>query len=239
MAGVATSRAENDAFVALRATVLERVPHSLQAVLKGGLYSQSIAAGKSFALTDETSRGVVTAGILTLTRTDEAGGRQIVQILDKGAPFGAAAAAGDALVALAPAKLLLFDAAILAGLLVEAPALERLLAAADREEMRREQERILMLGGRKISTRLAALVLQQWRRGTGTAMVELPLPRVDLAAYLGGRVETLSRAVTELREAGCLQFHDRGRIEILSLERLQDYAGPDAIRTPSADWMAQ
>jgi CRP/FNR family transcriptional regulator len=131
----------------------------------------------------------------------------------------------------------LFDSRSLAGLLPEAPGLELLFAAADREEIRREQERALMLGERKITTRLATLVLQRWRRGSDDAMVDLPMSRSDLAAYLGARVESLSRAVTELRESGCLQFVDRGRVEILSMERLQDCAGQDGERMAPTGWM--
>lgn len=235
--GAAKGWANGDLAAAMRARVLQCVPETLRPALEAGLAAHKLMSGDVLPLSGTASRGIVTAGTMALMAQYGTGTQSIVQILDEGAPFGAAVTGESALVALVPAKVLVFDNRSLSGLLPEAPGLERLFAAADREEMRRERERLLMLGERKITTRLATLVLQRRRWDDDTTMVDVPLSRSDLAAYLGARIETLSRAATELREAGCLQFHDRGRVEILNLERLQEQAGQDVRRESPAGWM--
>jgi CRP-like cAMP-binding protein len=222
---------------AMRALVLRHVPEALRPALDAGLATHKLASGEVLTLSDTASRGIVATGSLALMSQYGTGAEKIIRVLDEGAPFGAISGPGDALVALAASKVLLFDRSCVTRLMPQAPGLGALLAAADREELRREQERVLMLGERKITIRLATFVLQRWRRGGDASLVDIPLSRSDLAAYLGARVESLSRSVTDLREQGCLHFLDRGRVEILSLETLQEITGLDAERIAPTGWM--
>lgn len=197
-----------------------------------------LQAAEEAPLNTASSRGIVGTGLLMLTETDSSGMPRPVQHLGPGDPFGASLGPADRLVALSASSILMFDMPQVSSLLTESPELAAFFAAAEREELRRAEDRVLMLGARKITTRLAALVVQLWCKGGGDITVELPLPRAELAAYLGGRVETVSRAVTELRNDGCLRFLDRGRIEILNPGRLAELAEVDLSQAAPRDWMA-
>jgi CRP/FNR family nitrogen fixation transcriptional regulator len=51
-------------------------------------------------------------------------------------------------------------------------------------------------------------------------MLELAMPRHDIADYLGLTLETVSRMFAELKEIGAIRLHGARRVELLDRERL-------------------
>ena len=52
--------------------------------------------------------------------------------------------------------------------------------------------------------------------------VELPISRYDIADHLGIAVETVCRAITDLRRAGIIGFSSPRKIAILDAHRLDN-----------------
>ena len=71
--------------------------------------------------------------------------------------------------------------------------------------------------------RVATFLLEMDKRLARTGMIALPMPRVDIADYLGLTLETVSRALSHLRDQGVLEFSETSQREIVlrSRERLQ------------------
>jgi CRP/FNR family nitrogen fixation transcriptional regulator len=63
-------------------------------------------------------------------------------------------------------------------------------------------------------------------RLTATGVMSLPMTRRDIADYLGLTLETVSRAVSQLRRAGVLDFasnNQRREIALFDRQRLASY----------------
>lgn len=82
---------------------------------------------------------------------------------------------------------------------------------------------LLILGQKTAEQRMAAFLLhhskQQRRLGLSQVDISLPMSRADIASYLALAVETVSRVLTRLQEAGLLKVQ-RSRVRILDLEGL-------------------
>lgn len=91
-------------------------------------------------------------------------------------------------------------------------------------EIGREHQLLLTLGQMRTEERLATFLIgiseRNQSRGFSSREFYLPMPRHDLANYLGMAVETLSRMFSRLQEDGIISVNHR-LIEILSLERLK------------------
>lgn len=81
-------------------------------------------------------------------------------------------------------------------------------------------ENHLLLLGRKMSLeRVAAFLLEMDKRLTGVGVMALPMSRLDIADYLGLTLETVSRALSRLHQAGILDFNDHNQREIVLRDR--------------------
>jgi len=82
---------------------------------------------------------------------------------------------------------------------------------------------LLTLGQKSAEQRVAAFLLRlirrQAERGYSASEINLPMARADLASYLALAVETASRVLTRLQEAGVLTVR-RSRVQVLDLEAL-------------------
>jgi len=82
---------------------------------------------------------------------------------------------------------------------------------------------LLTLGQKSAEQRVAAFLLRllrrQAERGYSTTEINLPMARADLASYLALAVETASRVLTRLQEAGVLSVR-RSQVQILDIEAL-------------------
>jgi CRP-like cAMP-binding protein len=77
-------------------------------------------------------------------------------------------------------------------------------------ELRRMQERILLLV-KSAQERLASFLLEMAGRA-GASVVELPMSRQDIADYLGLTIETVSRTLTSLESAATIEVTSSRRI---------------------------
>lgn len=103
------------------------------------------------------------------------------------------------------------------------------------DELDALREWILLLGARKISTRVASFLVILGRRSLRsladgvqdkTALrVNIPIPRANLAEHLGTTVESLSRALRELQHDGVIEMVDPYNVKILDMNGLLHLAG--------------
>ncbi|MGQ4273547.1 helix-turn-helix domain-containing protein [Terrihabitans sp. B22-R8] len=91
---------------------------------------------------------------------------------------------------------------------------ELLLAAC--VELERARAQMLLLGRKTASERIAAFLLEMARRSEGQDenLVELPMPRSDIADYLGLTVETVSRTLTQLERNGIIALRNSRCVEL-------------------------
>lgn len=84
------------------------------------------------------------------------------------------------------------------------------------------QEHLLLLGRRNALERVASFIVEMAERQDSARLVELAMPRVDIADYLGLTLETISRMLTQLKDMGLIRLRSSRRIELLDLEALED-----------------
>ena len=86
---------------------------------------------------------------------------------------------------------------------------------------------LLVLGQKTAEQRMAAFLLHHSKRqrqlGLSEVDINLPMSRADIASYLALAVETVSRVLTRLQEAGLVKVQ-RSRVRILNLDNLATVA---------------
>jgi CRP/FNR family nitrogen fixation transcriptional regulator len=86
----------------------------------------------------------------------------------------------------------------------------------------RAQEHLLVLGRQNAAERIAAFLVEMSRRQSGLRRVELPMPRSDIADYLGLTTETVSRVFSKLKIKGVIRLPNLRSVEIVRLQALHD-----------------
>ncbi len=81
------------------------------------------------------------------------------------------------------------------------------------------ENHMLLLGRKTSLERVAAFLLEMDKRLTGVRMVALPMSRRDIADYLGLTLETVSRTLSRLHQAGVLDFNGHNQREIVLRDR--------------------
>ncbi len=79
-------------------------------------------------------------------------------------------------------------------------------------DLQRVQDHMLLLGCMSAKERVAAFLLQMAGRLSGTNEVELPMPRQDIADYLGLTIETVSRTMTQLETEAAIGLPSSRRV---------------------------
>ena len=96
------------------------------------------------------------------------------------------------------------------------------------EQMRRDQQLVLMLARKDADGRIAGLLVDLARRyharGFSALSLQLSMSRQDIACYLGLAVETVSRTLTRFQESGLLKVNRR-EVEILDQGAICKLAG--------------
>ncbi len=97
----------------------------------------------------------------------------------------------------------------------------RCLRELSAAQLRTARERMMLLGRKTASERIAAFLLEMAERITVDAdgRIELPMNRCDIADHLGLTIETVCRGLTELRRLGTIDI-DRTSIAILDRRAL-------------------
>lgn len=90
--------------------------------------------------------------------------------------------------------------------------------------LRQTQDHLLLLGRKNALERLAAFLLEMARRSDAKDMLELAMPRHDIADYLGLTLETVSRMFAELKESGIIKLESARRVKLLDMTELKAMA---------------
>jgi CRP-like cAMP-binding protein len=85
------------------------------------------------------------------------------------------------------------------------------------------QERMLLLGRKSASERVASFLLMMADRAGGDA-IELPMTRGDIADYLGLTVETISRTISQFKARKMIRLNGATTLQIQHREALEEIA---------------
>ncbi|WP_198670800.1 Crp/Fnr family transcriptional regulator [Oceanicella sp. SM1341] len=177
--------------------------------------------------------GFLVSGMLGMVKRLPDGRRHIIGLLVPGDMYGfpPEGRPGYRLEALAASQVMSCGRAGFEALLAGAPQAEQRFIANMLDELDAAREWMLLLGGQKVTQRLAGLLLILARgasRGSGGALnLRLALRRAELAQYLGTRPETLSRAFRDLESRGLVRRNDPYDLDILDLAGLAGACGQD------------
>lgn len=163
----------------------------------------------------------VMSGMLKLYKTLPDGRQQITGFATAGDVIGLAVGTGYAYTAetVTASTVCRMSRTALRRLMERHPAVQGRLLAMTSVELLAAQDQILLLGCKTAVERVSSFLLALSRRSRpladGTPSVFLPMPKVDIGAYLGLRPETLSRVLRKLEGAGAITrlTNDRIRIE--------------------------
>ena len=86
------------------------------------------------------------------------------------------------------------------------------------------EQHMLLLGRKTATERVASFLLEMQERMQGAASITLPMTRRDIGDYLGLALETVSRALSQLREEGAVELPDARHIRVQRQLRLRSLA---------------
>jgi CRP/FNR family nitrogen fixation transcriptional regulator len=87
------------------------------------------------------------------------------------------------------------------------------------KNLQHTEDHLLLLGRKTSLEKVAAFLCEMDGRLSGVAVMTLPMYRRDIADYLGLSLETVSRALSMLRDRGILSFIGQTQREIILLDR--------------------
>jgi CRP/FNR family transcriptional regulator, anaerobic regulatory protein len=173
---------------------------------------------------------IVTKGIVRLSKTLSDGRRQIVGFALPGDLLGLAVDDRNAYSAeaLGDVSTCHFSRKAFGGLLDAVPHLMRRLHALVAHELSIAQSHMMLLGHYSARQKLAAFLLHtrdRWRSVNGACNhVPLPMPRQDIADYLGLTIETVSRTMSLFARQKLIVIVPDG-VRLLDSDRLVEVAG--------------
>jgi CRP-like cAMP-binding protein len=126
--------------------------------------------------------------------------------------------------AIADAKVLVVKRSALTALAGRDAAIGRELFAVTGRELRRVQDRVLLLV-KNAQERVAGFLLEMAERACAGNIVELPMSRQDIADYLGLTIETVSRTLTCLESAAAIEVPTSRRIVLRNRSALNRLNG--------------
>ena len=113
--------------------------------------------------------------------------------------------------AITDSKVLVVKRSALTALAGRDAAIARQLFALAGRELRRVQDRVVLLV-KSAQERVASFLLEMAERACDKNIVELPMSRQDIADYLGLTIETVSRTLTGLESAAAIEVLASRRI---------------------------
>ncbi|WP_293900238.1 helix-turn-helix domain-containing protein [Phenylobacterium sp.] len=102
-------------------------------------------------------------------------------------------------------------------------ALDRAILEAQRLEMERLQDHVVMLGRKSARERVASFLMSIAQRGPDDH-ADLAMGRQDMADYLGLTIETVSRMLTQLQGEAIVDFPSSRRFQIRKWTALEALA---------------
>lgn len=133
------------------------------------------------------------------------------------------------LVALTPCDLVIFPSDRFLDQAQGDPAVLRSVLTRSLQALHRSRTRMMQMGHKSAVARLADFLVSMAERladcSTGTCTFALPMSRRDIGDSLGLTIETVSRQLTELREAGLVATEGRSKVAITDVGALARIAG--------------
>lgn len=185
---------------------------------------------------DSTLVANVIDGVLKLSTSTADGREQIVGVVYPsdfiGRPFGSTTP--HSVTALSDAQVCMFTRSAFDQFARSHPELEHKLLQRTLTELDRARHWMLLLGRKSAGERVATFLLEMAQRladascAAGARPAErfdLPLSRQQMADLLGLTIETVSRQLTRLRQAGIIDLPDRRAVVILDHEAMELEAG--------------
>src|SRR6516164_5929673 len=126
--------------------------------------------------------------------------------------------------AISDAKVVVVRRSAITALSGRDPAIGSELFALTGRELRRVQDRVLLLV-KSAQERVAGFLLEMAERASGGNTVELPMSRQDIADYLGLTIETVSRTLTGLESAAAIEVPTSRRIVLRNRSALSRLNG--------------
>lgn len=181
----------------------------------------------------------ITEGVVQLSRLLPDGRRQVTGFLFPGDFLGLSKDGCYAYTAetVAPVKLCRFNRPQMMKMFVEYPKLEARLLDKRSNELIEAQEHIILLGRKSASERVATLLLTFARKmglesgqmaegddGLHAEEISLPVTRESMADYLGMRLETVSRVLSDFRKRGLIALPSPHRIRFVDFAMLEETA---------------
>jgi CRP/FNR family transcriptional regulator len=183
--------------------------------------------------TEIRSYANIMRGVVKLTKVLEDGRQQVVGLQFApdflGRLFGqqnavAAEAASDVDLCVVPRP-------TLEALVARHPALEHKLMQQTLRELDEARDWMVTLGRKTAAEKVASFLhliathADPVIDGKGMVAFDLPLTRLDIADFLGLTIETVSRQLTRLRQAGVIRIVNTRHVEIPDLDRLHALCG--------------
>lgn len=166
----------------------------------------------------------VVSGAVRTTRLLSDGRRQIGAFLLPGDFFGLEA--GDdhrfSAEAIADSVVLVVRRGAVDQLVARSCEAARELWKLTARDLQQAQDHLLLLGRKTAQERLVSFLLDMARRGCDRNAVDLPMPRQDIADYLGLTIETVSRTLTQLENSAAIALPSARRIVLKDRDRLDD-----------------
>ena len=178
---------------------------------------------------------VVRSGCFKTVYTDFSGSEQVLGFPMCGDLMGAdgidCGHYSSTAVSLDTSEVVIVPLVSLARLVYECPSLEALLYRVLSRELVRVQNMAWTLGTLGAEGRVAAFLLNLSARlgalGYSRSSFNLRMTRQEIGSYLGLKLETVSRALSALNGAGCIQVHQRS-IDIVDADALRGVIDPAA-----------
>lgn len=187
-----------------------------------------LAAGQTLVWEGDESIivGNLLAGILKLSAMTGDGREQILGIVYPsdfiGRPFGKDSR--HSVTALTDASLCVFGRTAFDRFVGEHPEIANALLKRTLTELERARHWMLLLGCKSACERVASLILELSERSGDTATIALPLSRQQMADVLGLTIETVSRSLTKLKNAGIVALPGPRLLTIVAREKLDRIA---------------
>jgi CRP/FNR family transcriptional regulator len=133
------------------------------------------------------------------------------------------------LVALTDCDLVVFPADRFLDIAQADPAVLRSVLSRSLQALHRSRTRMMQMGHKSAQQRIADFLVSMAERLTdctqGACAFSLPMSRRDIGDSLGLTIETVSRQLTELREAGLVETEGRSKVRLSDLAALAKLAG--------------
>ncbi len=133
------------------------------------------------------------------------------------------------LVALTDCDLVVFPAERFLDIAQSDPAVLRSVLARSLQALHRSRTRMMQMGHKSAQQRIADFLVSMAERlagcTSGACAFALPMSRRDIGDSLGLTIETVSRQLTELREAGLVETEGRSKVCLSDVDALARLAG--------------